>query len=272
MEIYADLYFLANASMDLAALFAAGSLLRMPLRPARLFAGALLGGGYALLALLLPGGWWQLPAAAAAGLLLCRVSYRTRTVRQYFLASLLFFSLSLLLGGIVTAVCTLLGAGGILPPAGSGGSILYPAALLLALLCRRLGRGLHRDTACHTAKAELTLLDKTLTVEGLLDTGNLLREPFGGRAVVILSEDAAEALLPAGVNTRMLLREQDELPRALRSRLRMLPIRTVGGRRLLPGLLCDKAVIDGKELPVCLGIDPGKKRYGGMKALLPAMK
>lgn len=269
MTVYADLYVIVNAAMDFAALFAVSMILRLPRRRLRLFGAALLGGGYALAALWLPEGWLSLLTGAIMGVLLCRIGLKTRSAGQFFLGCGLFLALSMLLGGMVTSLYSMLGAADILIPAGEEALLLLlPLAAAVAGGAKYLFRRTVTDRRRQSAEASFSIGGQTVTVVGLLDTGNLLREPLSGRAVLILAGDAAD-FLPAGIPPEKWITSPDLLPPALREKLRILPVNGFGGKRLLPGFLCDEATVDGKKMALCVGIDGINRRYGGMKAILP---
>ena len=271
MTVYADLYFLVNAAMDFACLVTVAAILRLPKRPLRAVLAAMAGGAFALSVLLLPQAA-AMVLSIPAGFALCRLGLRTGrgNARRYLLACALFFLCSAILGGALTAFYGFFGAADLLLPAGEDQLLLLlPTAAVLSFLSLFLTRRAAGARRKRTAMLEITLEGNTVRLEGLIDTGNLLREPVGGLPVVILSGDAAARLLPGGVLPEALLTGGELLPRNLRRRLRILPISGFQSRRLLPGILPDRVTVDGKVRSLCLGIDEKGRRYGGLEAIIP---
>ena len=84
----------------------------------------------------------------------------------------------------------------------SGASGLRPAALAAAPLGAVLAAGsgaLHRHRAV-LAPARVRVVNggRSITLETVVDTGNRLREPFSGEAVIIACEAVLSDILPAG--------------------------------------------------------------------------
>ena len=104
-EVYGDLLFLVNFSMDFLAFYLCARLLHRPLSPLRATLAAALGALYAVAALFSP-----LHGAAALGvdllvcLLLCCLAMRRRAerMRELLRLSAVYLLISALLGGVMT--------------------------------------------------------------------------------------------------------------------------------------------------------------------------
>jgi hypothetical protein len=97
----------------------------------------------------------------------------------------------------------------------------------------------------------VTLLGKSLSLEGMVDTGNLLRDPVGGRAVICADGESLGGLLsPALAN---FLRGDTGSSASLSPdegrRVRIIPAGTATGSGVLYGFLPDTVTVAGEGKP-----------------------
>ncbi len=286
MRVYADLLFLLNAAADLTLLVVAGRLCGAPLRLWRLMAGAAFGGVYGVAALLLPwpAAFSPLGAAAAAALMIL-LAYAPVPLRLALRLLAFFYGAAALLAGL-----TLLLALGAVPAPGSaipwwaftlalGGCLLAGA---LAWDRWRPERG-----ARWLCDLEVTLGGRRATCRALVDTGNVLREPWGEGPAVLVDAPVLRGLLPtpllsclagdaAGIpNALAEVSAAAEPEEAWSRRVRLIPFRTVGARGLLCGLRPDHLRLraHGRWIPVraIVGVSPEPlDPEAGYRALVPA--
>ncbi len=252
--VYADLLFLVNAGMDGLCMILTGRLLHTKTSSLRVLAAAVLGGIYAVISLFpdLPRGISLLLDVGVCFLMcaLVFVGKRMGGWRRYFLSVLLYVLLSMALGGVMTALYSLwnrLGIEALLPQEQEGlGTWLFAILALLGGGITLWGGKLFRRRAAVRECEVTVLLDgRSVTLRGLVDTGNLLKDPLGGRAVIcadarrvipILSPDFAKVLEhPTGMS------ELGDCPDA--RRLRLIPAGTATGERLLTGIVPDLVLL-----------------------------
>ena len=232
--IYADTLILWNAAVDYLLLLAAGQLCALPLRRWRIALGALWVGVYALLAAVYPAFWglWTVKLAAGAFALLLGFGAERRTLR----ALVAFFAVGACFGGAVRFLSSLRGEPWNTAAPVSGRVLLLSFALCYAaaaFVFRRVGA--ERGEALH----DVTLVrqGKKLRLRALEDSGNALRDPLTGDAVMVadaaalapLFDDPALLSLPA---PEALARLEGEQGRGLR----LMPCACVTAERAL--LLC----------------------------------
>lgn len=260
--VYLDSVFALNALMDYLLYLVTARLAGVPLRRGRYLLAALAGGLYAA-AVFLPGGEFlaQPVAKIAGGVLLALIAYGGE--ERLGRLTVLFFGLSCGLAGAVLALGTALGSA---VPAVNG--ILYTDMSLQVLLIAAGGAYLiltlgFRAAARHAVAGELLearvcVAGRTAELKALWDTGNGLREPGSGRAVLVLTPGVLDGLLPSSAR-RLLqpeaLRRPAELVEPLRAaapglRPRLLPYRAVGtDSGLLLTIRTDWVEIDGARYP-----------------------
>ncbi|MBP3666242.1 MAG: sigma-E processing peptidase SpoIIGA [Clostridia bacterium] len=267
IEIYADLLFLINTGMDGLCLLLTGRLLHRRVRLWRLLTAAALGGVYAVAVLLLPD-MGQAPSLLldlVVCIAMCGLVFGERSqggLRRLPAAAGVYFLLSMTLGGVMTALYSLLNRTG-LPSllseltggAGDGpGSWLF---LLLALLGGGValwgGRLAGHSRAVSVCTVTVELHGKSVRLRGLVDSGNLLRDPMGGRAVICAEEKALEAVLSKPLFEVLRGRSPSlaSLSPSDARRLRVIPAQTATGEGLLYGFLPDRVTIaaEGKAPP-----------------------
>jgi stage II sporulation protein GA (sporulation sigma-E factor processing peptidase) len=247
MEIYADLFVLINCLCDGLLLLSCALLLKKRVKLFRLALSSLLGGGYAFVYLLLyrsPVSTGILSLCTSLAMVLCFFGYHGFSI--FLKRVLLFYLLSFLLGGAVGAVHSLLLT--YVTPSQKG-ALLILLLLLAALLgCCLLARAILFKRQ-QTALLSFTLGGESYRVKGLLDSGNLVKDPLSCRPVVLLDP---KILKYAPLCDRTVF------------------INTVTGQKALPAVLPDKAAINGTSRDLCIALcPPPKQGYGNTSALLP---
>ena len=289
VEVYADLLFLINAAMDGLCLLLTGKLLHRRVKTWRVALAAVLGGVYAVAALFpRVGAGVALLMDAAVCLLMCGVVFGGKSgggLRGLLPSAGVYFLLSMALGGIMTALYHLLNRAGAVElltrlTGGEGdgpGSWLFLLLALvggaLSLRVGRLGRRVGRVKACAVtvelegARAELC---------GLVDSGNLLRDPMSGRVVICAEAAALDALLSPDLAAVMAGASPDTVslsPKDTR-RVRLIPAGTATGGSLLYGFLPDRLIITlegesrGREVDAVVAMTTIPTH--GVEALVPA--
>ena len=107
---------------------------------------------------------------------------------------------------------------------------------------------------------------------GLYDSGNLLCDPLGGEAVIILCQEAFLRVVPEAV--RALATSQDPtaldtVPPCYARCLRLIPSHSVGGKTMLLCYRPRSITIDGIEKEALLAL--GDEGFDGKDALVPAL-
>lgn len=243
-DVYADLLFLVNFSMDFLCAYLTASLLRRRAVPWRLFAASALGGIYAVAALF----WRMSPMGAVAAdvgvcLVMCVLLFYERGVPLRFLAlsCAIFVGVSMAMGGMMTALFNLLNRAGF--PVREMGEerdgisawLFAAAAGISTVMGLRGGKLLRRSAARRFARLSITLGERTVEVQALIDSGNLCRDPISGKPVVFLDPMRARSLL----GTAQRVTDSPELAR----RFRLIPVETVNGKQLQSAYLPDRMTL-----------------------------
>ena len=110
-EIYGDVLFLINFSMDFLSLFITGKIMHLKLKAWRVLVAASIGGVYGVAALFFPfDGIPLVFANIACAAVMCFAAFRSRgKISSVFLCCLLFYGVGMLLGGAMTALYSRIG-------------------------------------------------------------------------------------------------------------------------------------------------------------------
>ncbi len=282
VEVYADLLFLINAGMDGLCLLITSRLLHKRILPFRMIAAAVLGGVYAVLVLFLSvGRLTALLADAVVCLLMCLAAFGRRGILG---ASLLYTGLSMALGGVMTALFSLLnraGVAGLLPDGGDGAEawIFLAVAAAGGIVTLKGGRLWRRSRSVTVCLVTVTLGGRSQTFAGLVDTGNLLCDPVGGQAVICARPEALSALFAPAVRDAMAAGDPTALVNTPDARrLRCIPTETATGGGMLIGFRPDGVTLalHDKDTPravdATVAVMPkGSPPESGTEALVPAV-
>ena len=106
----------------------------------------------------------------------------------------------------------------------------------------------------------ININEETISVNALVDSGNLLVDPMSASPVIIVKEKA----VPLKIS-------EVESNSLLKTRIRLIPAKGIGGSKILMGLRCDSISVNGTVCNInTIAIDEEEGSYGGYYALAPA--
>ena len=271
--VYADLLFLIDFSMDLLTLYIVSKVLRRRISLLRMVSAAAMGGVYSVATLSLPKGVFSVLFGLFVCFVMCMtalLSKRWENFAKMPLYTCLFFVVSSLLGGMMTAFYSLLNRNPLTPQASKNDLSLWVFAIgaLASGAATLMGSNLlSRTSKSRHGELKITIGQRHGCFSGLSDSGNLLRDPIGGKAVIVLDRDKAEHTFP------LLFRREGTLSPELAVRVRMIPIKTASGSGLLTAVRPDKITLtcDGEEREIDALIASSKEKIsdGGADAVIP---
>ena len=202
ITVYADVLFVTNFVINYILLYITSILSGKRHSVPRLIAASVIGAIYAV-CMFLPG---FSPAGTIAGKLIlslgiCVVAFGITPAKSYVKKLGFFYAVSLLCGGIVTALVSV----GNSSVANINNGIIYfntdiytiiISAVITYLVIRftygvyrrYATRNLYRMTVCKNGHA--------VSLSVLMDTGNMLWDPMSGASVIVVEKDAVKALIP----------------------------------------------------------------------------
>ncbi len=283
--IYADILFIVNFSMDFLALYMASRLLHNNCHFAALILSAGIGAVYGVAGLFLSGsGVLDMLINAAVAVLMCYIVFGAASILTLIRNTLCFYGISFLMGGVMTGIYNLANKGlmgrGIVINGDSASIVsnIPPltfiitalASVIFSYLCSALCA---RMRSRKKASVYIRIGKRDINITGLCDSGNLLTEPYGSLPCLICNLKSVEPLLPIGIVP--LFREMkigllEYADPELAKRIRLVPMRSVGGSGIKPGIIPDEITINGEAKRLCIVCDTENEDYGGAEAIIPA--
>ena len=121
-----------------------------------------------------------------------------------------------------------------------------------------------------TTRVLIEIEEKSIEVEALIDTGNLVKDPMNMKPVIFLKRISAEKIIPEYVID---LSKIDTLSHEYRKRIRLIPVTRNNQTHVMTGIRVDRVIIinDKKreEIDATIVIDKEEGTYGGYYALAP---
>ena len=250
MAVYADILVIINLIVDYFLLAASAAVLRIKLSVLRQLGGASIGAlsslyifapNYGIFTDLL------FRAAVCAVMVLCAFGFRS--TKRFLRAAGVLFLVTCGFGGVITAVWSIFKPHGMTVV----NSVVYfnisPAVLIsvsvITYLLFMLLNAIFSKTSELADRCEIivTAEKNSITMEGIVDTGNSIKDYLSGSDVIIADSEFVKALLGS---------DNPQTDTRLKSRYRILPLSTVSGGGTLDGFRCDSAVISDGEHTVKL--------------------
>lgn len=274
MTVYGDVLFLIDFSMDFLLLFSVSRIMHLRAAAKRLVLSAALGGAYAVAALFIGNVFLSVICNIAAALIMCLISFPKAGRAVLLKCTVLFYGLSLLLGGCITAFYILLsklgkeklsqrGAAPFMTDVPLGTFLLLGA--VSAALSYITGRIFGRQNEKKEADVTVSGKGGLVRLKCLSDSGALIREPLSGSPVLIVDlnsiKKCVDPELFEALSCRQLCKTADKM--------RLIPCSGVNGDSILPGFLPEKVTVNGTERKAVVAVTENTD-YGGFDGIVPA--
>lgn len=285
--IYGDILLLINFSMDFLSLYLAAKLLHQPIRTIPMILASGIGAFYALLSLWLHTGNLAITFLnIAVSCAMVAVAFLPRRLGLFLKSAAVFYGISFLLGGCMTAVYNLCNSflfsdrvhafgnvSNLETELSFGWFVLLAAVSAVASLL--LGRLFTRSATQRTAQITAALAGREVKLTLLCDSGNLLCDPISGTPVLICAFHAIEPILYYQLRAFFADPIPDRialLRRDAARRVRVIPMKGVGESGMLFAFRPDRLSIGETAIDALIAVDTrrGTGEFGGTDGLLPA--
>lgn len=274
MTIYIDRVFVLNAAVDYLLLLATARLAGTPLRRLRFLLCGVIGGAYAA-ALFFPQLTWLAHPVCkiVGGIIIALIAYSRE--RHIIKMVGLFFLLSGALAGLILAVGFCIGAPDLLwgkvYRAEIDWRLLLGGTAALSAALHLLFRQGARHGGGELMTVQVSINGKVKSFTALRDTGNTLRNPVDGRAVLVIEQNEVFDLLP---KREAEILQQTDAPEAAVAELyaagsplhfTLLPFRSVGTEAgLLLAIRSDYIRLHKRKIPrTLIALSRGPVSDGG---------
>ncbi len=279
--VYGDVLFLFNFSIDFLVLILVGCFMHLPRRPVRLISAAILGGGYAVLSLAA-----SFTPALGIGIhilvacLMCAVAYAP-TGGVFFRLVALFYTAAVLLGGVVQALCNVLasffGTSGVISNSKKAEIFLLYAGIA-GILVFAVGRLFSRHVSRENVMVEVEERGRKIVVEGIVDSGNFLKDPLSGKPVVLIKKGAVNSIIPPQIAS-IIEDGGTNFPHTMQRKIRFIPADGMGGHVLMVGYIPDRICLYQKDkekrkrtVDAVLALySEGGRDFAGCAAIVPSV-
>lgn len=257
MVVYGDLLFLINFSMDFLCFYISCLLLHQKIPTLRTVLASILGGVYSVVALFISvNAAWAFLIDIFVLAFMCIVVYwkNGSTLGEILKRIFLYFFISALLGGIMTALFSLLNRVDVFAD-GLGiedGIDAWVFALLVIIgSIFTLNGGKIYRTSSSKRVTELILESElgSVRLRALLDSGNLATEPISGKTVAFVSVEKCKKIIEKSMYDAINESSNiDDIPMSMMAKIRIVPTRAISGKSFLPAMKFKKvSVIEGKK-------------------------
>lgn len=283
-EVYADLLFLINFSMDYLCLYICVRILRRKMRLGRMLLAASIGGIYSVASLFLTtSAPLSLLIDVGISLIMCSIVFsdKGRKFSSTLLCLFLFVGISMMTGGCMTAIFNLLNRLdlplGDIEADGISTYLFAALAAIAGMISLGSGELISRRSAVKECLLTVTVDKKTLTLRALADSGNLVKDALSGKAVILIDRTELSKITS--------LADFDNFAKGIApdaqkiKGLRLIPINTASGRGMLVAAFADKLTAEiatrkneqlSIELDALIAPSDIKNSAAGCGAIIPS--
>lgn len=280
--VYVDLLFMINFSMDFLCFFLASKLFGVKLPIGRSIIASAIGGAYSVSALFINTG--QIAAFiidAVVCALMCAICFggksKSRSLPFYILV---YLAISMMLGGAMTALFNLINRLELPLSAGSSDGIsvwMFAALALISAGVALLGGALFKKrTIQKNARLGIVHNGKSIVIDAMTDSGNMIRDPISGAACIIVDIDSVRGVISQRVCDAAKLGDVSSVA-TLRGddakSVRLVPIKTASGDAVLIGMRVDEITVErdhgAQKVNAIILLSDIKDSADGNKALIP---
>lgn len=243
MVAYLDLIVLENLCMNYLILYTTGKLLNRDIRKMRIFVGSLIGALYVFSLYVNVSAFLLNVSKVVMAFVLVKIGFNSKSVKCVLKEAVVFFMISFVFSGCALGFVYFMKPKVIYIVNGViiGGEYIFELLMISAVVSFLLIKASMRliklkqklSKADMICKIEIGLDGRSVVMNALLDTGNLLTDPISKEAVIIVERKKLVSLIPQGEFYKIdhLLGGDDFLESdSYNARLRAIPYVSVGNK------------------------------------------
>lgn len=274
--LYIDVYFMINFTVDILAVFIAARMVHIRMSMKKLLLSGIFGGVCAVVEVFLVNRIQSFCLGVLFVFMMIFVSCKGTSVARKLKFVLSFYIAAFLIGGVVEFVYGLMDKyidDMFITSSDSTNrkAIVFSLIILLVIGALRLFIMMFSDTINEkSTRIRVELGEKSLEVDALVDTGNLVKDPMNMNPVIFLKKNSAQEIIPSSV---IELSHIDTLGHDFRKRIRLIPVTRNATTHVMTGVRVDKVFIIKEnykeEIDATIVIDKEEGTFGGYYALAP---
>ena len=249
--LYADVLFLVDFSMDTVAIWLSSKLLHSPLKSIRCAVAASIGAlSSTVLTVLMADRIISIIIGIITSLVMCFVVFGYGGLFVFVKRCAVLWTVGMILGGIMTFLLS----HGNYSRVYTGDELnsktnvhLFPVA---AGICSLFMYFLRRVNRKRNVMVSIIMNSQTIDTVGLVDSGNLLKDPISGDGVIVVSK----SLLPdtyLGIDVTDL---KSLTEHGFADRMRLIPVSGVTGSKVLVAFRPEKVRLDGRTVKCLVAV------------------
>jgi len=276
--IYADTLFIVNFSMDFLSLYICARLMRYRIFPKRLAAAAAIGAAYALFSVIVSSfaelTLVQLPLLMLCAFLMAYTAFGGG-LKKALGCSAAYLAVNLGLGGLMTVLFSAasgivgINYGDLTVSAPDSSPVLFGIITVISAAVSIIyGKFKEQSLSQKNVTAHLKAFEAELKLTLMPDSGNLLRDPFSGKPVIIITANSVKNVFPNDINEAI----QRKIPTIVDYSpmgLRLIPTHSLNGNGILLGFRPELVEIDGIASDAVIAVDPVNDSFDGCDGLVP---
>ena len=258
MTVYLDVILIENLCMNYIILFATGLINKSKISQIRLLLSSLLGSSYAIMSyIILASNFSNIIIKVLLSVAMVYLAFNPRNIKILLKYLIIFYLTSFAFGGCAFFLLYFVRPQDVLVKNGMlVGTYPIKIALLGGIVGFTIiniafkvvkGRISKKDMFC---EIEVFLLEKSLHIKAMLDTGNLLKEPISGVPVVVVEKEILKKIIPLSIlhNMESIIQGEVECTQEFGEygvRLRVVPFTSLGKENgMLLGIKADRIVVN----------------------------
>ena len=288
MIIYLDIVLIENIIMNYIILCATGMIMKLEIKQIRIFLASLIGGIYAVISFMsILEAYSSVILKIALSVSMVYLSFYPKNIKLLFKQILIFYLTSFTFGGVAFSLLYFIRPQDIFIKNGLflgtypikiaflGGIVGFVILNISFKIIK--GKISKKDMFC---EIEICINNKKKTVKGMIDTGNLLKEPITKAPVIVVESNSLKELLPQDIienvqpilqgNNTFINKQYDE--EGYVSRFRIIPFSSLGKQNgILLGIKSDYIILNNqnKIKDVIIGIyEKSLTKNGSYTALI----
>lgn len=275
MKVYLDILLFVNLAADAAILWGSALFLHLSIKPLRFFCALALSCVYGFFVILPEFGFLlNICVRLIVSALIAGVAFGFAPLRGFLKKYFVFLLVSVTYLALLLAIQNLFGLQDSLYIRNGAVYFNIPVKFILlgvAALCviqLIAGRITEKKApAGHLCDCRIFLDGKSVAFQGLVDTGNFLKEGISGLPVVLVDSVALRGVVPMDRSGQILHDENS----VMYTRYRLVPFRGAGGANgLLDAFKPDRFLADGKEYRVIIAVSKKNVDHNGVyKGIIP---
>ncbi len=254
-EIYADILFLVDFSMDVLTLYLTGRITGLKCKALRISLGAICGALVStVITICMTPRLLTFIISLVLSPIMVIISFGKGKPATVLKRSVIQWCAGMILGGVMTALLSM--GNGFIKISNDSKNIfsvtnVFPICLFAGIY---FIDNLRNCTSKKTTDVKITLRDKEIKLYGLVDSGNLLTDPFTGKSVIVISHNRSSEIFTEEEKEFFLSDIVTTVPKTLEGTVKYIPASGLSGDILLKALSVDRVTVGNSEVNCVVAI------------------